>query len=327
MGLFLRFSRTPHPPSAPVPFVLRIAHKHPKYGVGGNLRLPRIGKQLTLGPGNVVFLAQQIAADSPATLITGFRIKSGTLTFSANISVMSGVVHIAPGETIQLDAELDPPAAHHGSGGRCNRGGGDSSGIGQDCVRSNRWAHRHAFRLQCRGLWHIRCFDSQSCRTTFRFCSSADSRAGHRNAGGVYDRFRSIGASGAQRVGADHGRCVVVASNGRGSPTRNESRRRHRGHPARQRTSGAVDRRRTAIDRAYKGTVEGFSIRSVKLRHHRGPVYTVPFSLLGAVQNQSRDWVIDKIAIGKDAKPRPAGVRRHDVQRLLCRGELHCGPR
>jgi small-conductance mechanosensitive channel len=24
----------------------------------------------------------------------------------------------------------------------------------------------------------------------------------------------------------------------------------------------------------------------------------VPFSLLGAVQNQSRDWVIDKIAIG-----------------------------
>jgi small-conductance mechanosensitive channel len=48
----------------------------------------------------------------------------------------------------------------------------------------------------------------------------------------------------------------------------------------------------------YKGTVEGFSIRSVRLRHHRGPVYTVPFSLLGAVQNQSRDWVIDKLTIG-----------------------------
>jgi moderate conductance mechanosensitive channel len=48
----------------------------------------------------------------------------------------------------------------------------------------------------------------------------------------------------------------------------------------------------------YKGTVEGFSIRSVKLRHHRGPVYTVPFSLLGAVQNQSRDWVIDKMTVG-----------------------------
>jgi len=48
----------------------------------------------------------------------------------------------------------------------------------------------------------------------------------------------------------------------------------------------------------YKGTVEGFSIRSVRLRHHRGPVYTVPFSLLGAVQNQSRDWVIDKMMVG-----------------------------
>jgi small-conductance mechanosensitive channel len=48
----------------------------------------------------------------------------------------------------------------------------------------------------------------------------------------------------------------------------------------------------------YKGTVDGFSIRSVKLRHHRGPVFTVPFSLLGAVENMSRDWVIDKISIG-----------------------------
>jgi small-conductance mechanosensitive channel len=48
----------------------------------------------------------------------------------------------------------------------------------------------------------------------------------------------------------------------------------------------------------YKGTVESFSIRSVRLRHHRGPVYTVPFNLLGAVENMSRDWVIDKLTIG-----------------------------
>ncbi|HEX3416294.1 MAG TPA: mechanosensitive ion channel family protein [Stellaceae bacterium] len=48
----------------------------------------------------------------------------------------------------------------------------------------------------------------------------------------------------------------------------------------------------------YKGTIEGFSIRSVRLRHQRGPVYTVPFSLLGAVQNMSRDWVIDKLTVG-----------------------------
>jgi len=48
---------------------------------------------------------------------------------------------------------------------------------------------------------------------------------------------------------------------------------------------------------SYKGTVESFSLRSVRLRHHRGPVYTVPFGVLGAVQNMSRDWAIDKFII------------------------------
>src|SRR5690606_10523701 len=48
---------------------------------------------------------------------------------------------------------------------------------------------------------------------------------------------------------------------------------------------------------SYKGTVEGFSIRSIRLRHHRGPIYTVPFGSLGAVQNMSRDWVIDKFMV------------------------------
>ncbi|WP_155888692.1 mechanosensitive ion channel family protein [Inquilinus limosus] len=48
----------------------------------------------------------------------------------------------------------------------------------------------------------------------------------------------------------------------------------------------------------YKGTVESFSLRSVKLRHHRGPLFTVPFGELGAIQNMSRDWVIDKLGVG-----------------------------
>jgi small-conductance mechanosensitive channel len=48
----------------------------------------------------------------------------------------------------------------------------------------------------------------------------------------------------------------------------------------------------------YKGHVESFTLRSVKLRHHRGSVFTVPFGVLGAVQNMSRDWVIEKITIG-----------------------------
>jgi len=48
---------------------------------------------------------------------------------------------------------------------------------------------------------------------------------------------------------------------------------------------------------SYKGTVESFSLRSVRLRHHRGPVFTVPFGTLGAVQNMSRDWVVEKITM------------------------------
>lgn len=52
----------------------------------------------------------------------------------------------------------------------------------------------------------------------------------------------------------------------------------------------------------YMGTVESFSLRSIKLRHHRGPVFTIPFGELGAVQNQSRDWTMDKfnITVGFD---------------------------
>ncbi len=48
---------------------------------------------------------------------------------------------------------------------------------------------------------------------------------------------------------------------------------------------------------SYRGTVESFSIRSVKLRHHRGPIFTVPFGSLGAVENMSRDWSIDKFLV------------------------------
>ncbi|CAM5208035.1 hypothetical protein BTHI11S_01673 [Bosea thiooxidans] len=48
---------------------------------------------------------------------------------------------------------------------------------------------------------------------------------------------------------------------------------------------------------SFKGTVKSFSLRSVRLRHHRGPVFTVPFGQLGAIQNISRDWVIDKFMI------------------------------
>jgi small-conductance mechanosensitive channel len=48
----------------------------------------------------------------------------------------------------------------------------------------------------------------------------------------------------------------------------------------------------------YKGTVEHLGARSVRLRHHRGSLYTIPYGQLGAVQNMSRDWVIDKMTLG-----------------------------
>lgn len=47
-----------------------------------------------------------------------------------------------------------------------------------------------------------------------------------------------------------------------------------------------------------KGTVEAFSLRSIKLRHHRGALHTVPFGALSTITNYSRDWVIDKMSIG-----------------------------
>jgi moderate conductance mechanosensitive channel len=42
---------------------------------------------------------------------------------------------------------------------------------------------------------------------------------------------------------------------------------------------------------AGKGVVEKISMRSVQLRHHRGPLYTIAFGQMGNIVNHSRDWV------------------------------------
>ncbi|MGL4967892.1 MAG: mechanosensitive ion channel family protein [Inquilinus sp.] len=39
-----------------------------------------------------------------------------------------------------------------------------------------------------------------------------------------------------------------------------------------------------------KGTVEGFTLRSIRLRHQSGQIHTVPFGQLGQITNFSRDW-------------------------------------
>ncbi|ACS81583.1 mechanosensitive ion channel family protein [Maridesulfovibrio salexigens] len=44
-----------------------------------------------------------------------------------------------------------------------------------------------------------------------------------------------------------------------------------------------------------KGTVEAISVRSIKLRHHRGFLYTIPFGAMEVVRNNTRDWAIMKL--------------------------------
>ena len=44
-----------------------------------------------------------------------------------------------------------------------------------------------------------------------------------------------------------------------------------------------------------KGTVEHISIRSIRLRHHRGMVLTIPFSQMKEVTNFTRDYIIMKL--------------------------------
>jgi small-conductance mechanosensitive channel len=49
---------------------------------------------------------------------------------------------------------------------------------------------------------------------------------------------------------------------------------------------------------SIRGTVEAISVRSLRLRHHRGAVHTVPFGQIHSLTNYSRDWLIDKLEFG-----------------------------
>ncbi len=44
-----------------------------------------------------------------------------------------------------------------------------------------------------------------------------------------------------------------------------------------------------------RGTVEAVSIRSLRVRHHRGALHTIPYGELKSLTNYSRDWVIMKL--------------------------------
>jgi moderate conductance mechanosensitive channel len=44
-----------------------------------------------------------------------------------------------------------------------------------------------------------------------------------------------------------------------------------------------------------RGTVEGISLRFLRIRHHRGAVHTIPFGEIKWLTNYSRDWAITKL--------------------------------
>ena len=46
-----------------------------------------------------------------------------------------------------------------------------------------------------------------------------------------------------------------------------------------------------------RGSVESISIRSMQLRHHKGPLHTIPFGEIKYLTNYSRDWVIMKLPL------------------------------
>ena len=46
-----------------------------------------------------------------------------------------------------------------------------------------------------------------------------------------------------------------------------------------------------------RGSVESISIRSMQLRHHKGPPHTIPFGEIKYLTNYSRDWVIMKLPL------------------------------
>jgi moderate conductance mechanosensitive channel len=59
-----------------------------------------------------------------------------------------------------------------------------------------------------------------------------------------------------------------------------------------------------------RGTVEGMSLRSVRLRHQNGQVHTIPFGQVLAVTNYSRDWSVIKFNLHLDPTADIESVRK-----------------
>jgi moderate conductance mechanosensitive channel len=64
-----------------------------------------------------------------------------------------------------------------------------------------------------------------------------------------------------------------------------------------------------------RGTVEGMSLRSVRLRHQNGQIHTIPFGQVQAVTNFSRDWSVVKFNLHLEP-PVDIEVVRRTVKRV-----------
>ena len=64
------------------------------------------------------------------------------------------------------------------------------------------------------------------------------------------------------------------------------------------------------LDTDLRGEVEAISIRSLQLRHHRGPVITIPFGELKQITNHNRDWVIYKMQFRMEPDTDPEAFRK-----------------
>ncbi len=58
------------------------------------------------------------------------------------------------------------------------------------------------------------------------------------------------------------------------------------------------------------GTVEKISIRSMQLRHHKGPIHTIPYGEIPKLTNYSRDWVIMKLKFTVPFETDPNKVKK-----------------
>ncbi len=59
-----------------------------------------------------------------------------------------------------------------------------------------------------------------------------------------------------------------------------------------------------------RGEVESISLRSMRLRHHRGAIHTIPFGEVRSITNYNRDWVIYKMPMRVAPDTDPQQVKK-----------------